>query len=332
MVKTTNQAEKEYVYIEDRSIFNVAQKRQLKRCVALKLDVSVIADPEFSAEQMRELRLGMLRGVDYTRYCDKNLPARIMYIARKELEHKGMTKAAEAYYISEKAKEAGYSANIASIFFKGAMKGVNLFDVITEQKYNRKHLLAISRALVLGNPALKDYLNPSDNWRELVTSNAYYKFTKDEKGAKPYDYHQMFQINAGLRRNVDIRPFIDSSFNWRKMKEIRLGLQEGIDVSKYANVKNNSFKMRELRLALCDNIDLSSLIKPCDNWQLIKRSRIFFTKMYDITEYTVEQLQEIMKCLRLGFDVKEAAKPGFDHKKLEQLRLSNALPYAQLEC
>ena len=312
----------------DNGIFTTAQKRQLKLCESLDYVVwKDIANPQLDASQMKEIRLGMARNVDYKVYLDINLPASIMYESRKELEKKGSTNVVSAYKIYEVAKKQGYAANGAKVFYKAALQDINLFNYIENdgKLYNIRHLHAITNGLLMNNPNVEKYFSKNSNWRELQTGNTTFKKTSNAELCKKFDYHQLMQINAAMRRKIDILQYIDERYNWRKIKEIRIGLQKKLDVSVYSDLKYNSFQMRELRLALEEGVNLSIICNPNTRWQSIHQLRQIFCDSFDISEYTIEQLKEIMSCLQEKADVRKIVSPGFDWKELREMRLQNKL-------
>ena len=56
---------------------------------------------------------------------------------------------------------------------------------------------------------------------------------------KQFDIDQQFQIEEGIKNEVDILIYAKTDFDSEQMREIRAGLQDNLDVSIYATPEYN---------------------------------------------------------------------------------------------
>lgn len=84
---------------------------------------------------------------------------------------------------------------------------------------------------------------------------------------KPYkvsdfDTQQMYQIQIGLNKELDVSAYADPKFDAYQMFEIRYGLEDGLDITKYADPKFNDNQMREIRFGLKQGLDVTKYADP----------------------------------------------------------------------
>lgn len=63
---------------------------------------------------------------------------------------------------------------------------------------------------------------------------------------------QIYEIELGKERDLDISWYAKPEFNDLQMKEIRLGLKQGINVESYLN---NNISNQEMQIKKCKKLD-----------------------------------------------------------------------------
>lgn len=206
--------------------FDWTQKKELDLAREKGLDISVMENPLYLAEQMQEIRLGLEEGLDVSIYAKPEFD----WFQMEQIRLGLIDKADVAQYA-----RPGYDFETMKQLRLAMYSQVNL-DFFLERGFRGKELKEIRLALE------KEY--PIGKW------------LSDDMNAQ-----QINQIRTGLSEGLDVGRYAHSEYNWLQMQEIRKGLEERIDISLYTKSLFNHKQMQEIRYGLEAGIDVSSYAK-----------------------------------------------------------------------
>ena len=72
----------------------------------------------------------------------------------------------------------------------------------------------------------------------------------------------MWELQQGIKENLNISFYLSENFEARQMAEIRKGLKDNLDVSIYANPEFDSFQMNLIRTGLKEGLDVRQFAYP----------------------------------------------------------------------
>ena len=228
--------------------FTKAQIAELEEGKECGLDISVYADKNLMAVQMRQIRLGLMEGIGVEKYTD----ARFDWFQMEEirlglLEGLDVDKYAKTSIPYDKMRQVR----------KGLKEGVDL----------SKYLKLDAALLREVRKALAEKINILE-------------FIKDG-----YDAKQLLPIRLALRNKINIRPYLLKDYRGVAIEEIRLGLEKGLDVSVYADVRLSWLQMREIRLGLEHRVDVSRYNNPLYSWEQMREIRLGLEHRVDVSRY-----------------------------------------------
>ncbi len=217
------------------------QMRQLRMGLEEGLDVSVYSNLEYDWFQMEEIRLGMKAGILYENYAKPDIDYRRMRQLRKGLQE-GID---------------------LSIFVK-------LDAGVLEQL----------RKAIRGKVSIVEFIKEG------------------------YVVEQLREIRKALEHKVDIRPYINKEYRGASIQEIRLGLEAGVAVDVYADTEYSWQQMRELRLGMEARVDVEQYHNPLFSWQQMRELRLGLEDGLDVSQYkkfiyTSADMEQIRKKLLL---------------------------------
>ena len=134
---------------------------------------------------------------------------------------------------------------------------------------------------------------------------------KKEKEFKKYkrqgfDENQLYEIEYGIKYNLDVTKYADLKFDYIQMENIRIGLELGLDVSKYVNPEYNEYQMKEIQEGLRKGLDVDKYANPkFDKIEMAKiRKQLERTKIGEPeNECRNKKIEEkFLKYKKLGFD------------------------------
>jgi uncharacterized protein (DUF342 family) len=177
------------------------------------VNVDLYASPDISFEKMRQVRKGLMAGMNLAPYL--KLEAGIMRQIRKAtLAGVNILK-----YINE-----GYDANQLAEIKESLVRGVDIGPYLSKN-YRAASITQISKGL----------------YRKLDVS----LYAKEY-----YSWRQMRELRKGLENRIDVSLYNDKLYSWEQMREIRLGLEAGLDVSEYRLLRYTAGEMKRKRLAM----------------------------------------------------------------------------------
>lgn len=212
------------------------------------IDVSVYADKELFAIQMRQIRLGLQEGLPVELYASREYDWFQMEEIRKGLQSGIDVK---------KYADPKLSYDRMRQIRKGLERGVDLWDY---RKLDAGLLRQLRKAIL-----------EKVNIVEFIRQG--------------YDAEQLEQIRLALAEGLDIVPYLQKEFRGAAIQEIRTGLAHGVDVSVYARIELGWRKMRELRLGLEHRVDVEYYSNPLYSWQQMRELRLGLEEGLDVTRY-----------------------------------------------
>ena len=228
--------------------FMAIQMQQIRLGLADQLDVSIYARADFDCLQMEQIRKGLEAGIDCSRYAFPSISFDKMYQIRK-----GLVKGIDL---------SGYArldAGVLRELRKAILSRVSIVEYIREG-YTVDQLEEIRHALEKKldiNPYLhKEYRGASIRqiWKGLnlgLDPSVYAKLD--------YQWRQMREIRYGMEHHVDVSVYSNCLFSWKQMRELRLGLEAGLDVTPYRSLMYTEVDMERIRLQL-ENEGTESII------------------------------------------------------------------------
>lgn len=163
--------------------------REIRLGLEKGLDVSLYAKPEFHYFQMHEIRLGLENNINVSLYAKPEFDSPQMAQIRLGLEN---------------------NINIG-IYFK----------LVFDWSQMKEIRLGLEK-----NLDVKWYAKPE------------------------FESEQMAQIRQGLESCLDVSWYATPEYDYQQMEQIRLGLEEGLDVSYYANPKITIYRIVKIKNAL----------------------------------------------------------------------------------
>ena len=178
----------------------------------------------FNKDQMITILIGLIKGLDISKYTNPKFSWIQMQIIKQELE-----KRKDVSYLT---KDTLYDAESLQIKL-GLDKGLDVsLYVGFELDQMREIRLGLEK-----NLDISLYAKPEFGWE------------------------QMEQIRKGLEKGLNASIYAKPEYNPDKMKEIRTGLEEGIDVAIYTNPKYTFNQMKQIRLELEKGLEKDSIIR-----------------------------------------------------------------------
>lgn len=196
------------------------QMRQIRYGLEAGLNVSAYADPKYDWFQMEEIRKGLISSLPISKYANPS----ISYDRMKQIRL-GLCDNCDLSRF--KKLEAGILKQLR-LALKSNVKIVPYIQL----GYDKDQLKEIRLALEKQIP-IEEYLD------------------------KAYRGVAIYEISLGLEHGVDVTFYHDIHYCWQQMREIRLGLEHRIDVTKYTNYYYDYKQMREIRLGLEAGVDVS---------------------------------------------------------------------------
>lgn len=203
--------------------FDWTQEKELEKARSRGLNVSVMENPEYLAEQMQEIRLGLEEGLDVSIYAKPEFDWFQMEQIRLGLRDKAdVSRYDDPSYSYETMKQIRLSWNTF----------IDL-EPYLKRGFDGKELEEIRLALE------KEF--PVDQW------------LTDDMCAQ-----QIHEIRLGLSEGLKVDAYAKSEYTWMQMQEIRLGMEKRLKVSVYTNPLFGHLQMKEIRLGLEEGLDVSS--------------------------------------------------------------------------
>ncbi len=226
------------------------QMRQIRLGMQEGLDVSVYAKPEYDWFQMEEIRKGMLQKINYMIYAMPSVEYRTMRQIRLGLQD-GLDLSSyiklDAGILCELRKALLSRANIISYIKKG-------YQVEQLREIRR----AIEKKLDISKYLIKEFRGAAI--REICQGL--------EDGLDPaiyakidFSWRQMREIRLGLEKRLNVEIYANPLFDWKQMREIRLGLEAGIDVSSYRSFMYTAADMKRMREEIVSSF-LEGILSP----------------------------------------------------------------------
>lgn len=203
--------------------FLAIQMRQIRLGLVDRLPVELYADKDYDWFQMEEIRLGLKSGVDVSKYADKDIDFDVMREIRL-----------------------------------GFAQGIDL-------SFAKKYKAGIVKQIRLAEKA-------------QININ---RFIKDG-----YDENQLNEIRIALEKGINIEKYITKAYRGASIREIALGLEMGLDVSNYALPYMNWQQMREIRLGLEKRLDVSAYQNKWYSWQQMREIRLGLEMGFDVSKYS----------------------------------------------
>ena len=250
--------------------FDTLQRDEIRIGLEKGIDISKYADPKYDAFQMRQIRFGLQDNLDISKYADPKYEWEQMRYLRMVLKRGIDTSQFDFKQIEQIA-----------------LGIINNLDIskYADPKYDVVEMEWIRFGLENGVDISK-YAN-----------------------SRQFDFKQIEQIIQGLKDNLDISKYADPKYDWLQMEQIRFGLEDNLDISKYADPKYNWVEMGRIRHKLKSN-NQGDTTKNIENSKTIKESTEFYTdealKVLDYiqNEMTNEQRKKLFidECGDFEFD------------------------------
>jgi uncharacterized protein (DUF342 family) len=212
------------------------------------LDVSKYADKEFFAIQMRQIRQGLEAGLDVSMYAD---PAYDWF--QMEEIRLGLVSGVDVELYNDPAISYDRMREVR----KGLEKGVDLSKYV---RMDAGYLKQIRKAYA-AHVKIVDFIKQG------------------------YDPEQVEEIRISLEKGVFVRPYITAEFRGMAIRQVSDGLQSGVDVTIYAKPEYDWRQMEEIRLGLENRLDVSVYTNPLYSWQQMKEIRIGLAAGLDVDYY-----------------------------------------------
>lgn len=149
------------------------------------------------------------------------------------------------------------------------------------------------------------------------------KYNYDVSG---FNYLQKVEINAGLKRGLDVSWYAKHEFGNLKMGQIRLGLEAGLDPKYYANSELGIRQMISIKEGLEKSLDVSVYADPVFDYKMMDLIRQGLENGLDVSryakyEFTYGQMKEIKIGLENKVNVNIYSNKKFDEYQMCQIRL-----------
>ncbi len=134
-----------------------------------------------------------------------------------------------------------------------------------------------------------------------------------------FDASQMLQIRLGLEQKLDISKYADSKFDHKQMEQIRKGIALGVDVEVYADDAFHAEQMEFIRRQLMKKISPADMI--CNEITIHKEAEESEIFIYAKPEFSVKQMQEIMRGLESGIEIEKILHPEWSVEYMTLIRM-----------
>ncbi|MGN0505711.1 MAG: DUF342 domain-containing protein [Lachnospiraceae bacterium] len=210
------------------------------------LDVSVYADKELLAVQMRQLRLGLQEGLDVSVYSDRAYDWFQMEEIRKGLED-GIR--VELYACPKLPYDKMQQLRLA------LCDGIDLSPF----QHLEAGILKQLRLALLHHVRIISYITEGYDMEQL---EAIREALEKKVNITPYLDKNLRgicirEICLGLEHELDVSVYANPCYYWQQMRELRYGMEHMVDVEKYKNPYYSYEQMREIRLGLEAGLDVS---------------------------------------------------------------------------
>lgn len=229
--------------------FTFDQIAEIEAGVLAGIDISLYADRELLAIQMRQIRLGLQEGLDVSVYADKAYDWFQMEEIRKGLEEHvqiDLYAFPELPYDTMQQIRLGLRDGIDLSLFRRLGAGI----------------LKQLRLALLHHVKLVPYINEG------------------------YDTEQLEAIREALEKNVDIVPYLDKRFRGVCIREICLGLEHGLNVSVYVDPRYYWQQMREIRYGLEHMVDVAQYKNPYYSYEQMREIRLGLEEGLDVSYFS----------------------------------------------
>ncbi len=224
------------------------QMRQVRLGLLSGVMVSRYNDPSYDWFQMEEIRLGLENHIDVGKYADHSIPYMKMRQIRKGLEM-GI----------DLSPQMALNADVLRQIRKALRVGIDISKYVSEG-YNAGQLEEIRKGLEKGL-AIDDYIQIEFRGSTIR------------------------EICDGLENGVDVSVYADVEYSWRQMREIRLGLENQLDVGLYNNVFYDWRQMHEIRLGLLLGLDAATYARLSFTYKEMRNRREALEKAaFNLTE------------------------------------------------
>ena len=259
--------------------YNFAQMKQIRLGLKEGLDLSNYAKIGFDSLQMKEIRLGLLNKVKVSKYAKKEINWKEMRELRFDLmEEKQLSNFA---LIKRKLKQKNVNQKEKNkcLTYEEAIKLCELEEQEISEEYEAGKFLFIAKTNILKDLEreldVSWHLNSEFNFSQFVEiSRGLYSGIDVSKYAFP-ELNGKKMGNYRYILNIEKRTGYSANFNFNsdQMYEIEKGLDKGLDVSVYDKEEFNEDQMKQIRLGLEKNLDVSKYAKPEYNWKIMRKIR-----------------------------------------------------------
>ena len=223
---------------------------------------------------MKEIRLGLLNKVKVSKYAKKEINWKEMRELRFDLmEEKQLSNFA---LIKRKLNQKEKNKCLT---YEEAIKLCELEEQEISEEYEAGKFLFIAKTNILKDLEreldVSWYLNSEFNFSQFVEiSRGLYsgidvsKYALPEISAKKMNTYK-YILNIEKRKGYSA----NFNFNSEQMYEIEKGLDKGLDVSVYDKEEFNEDQMEQIRLGLEKNLDVSKYAKTEYNWKIMRKIR-----------------------------------------------------------
>ena len=234
---------KKFEHKIDEDKFNEYQIRELKLGLKKGLDISLYENPKYDYIQMREIRKGLESGIDASKYSDPIYD----------------------YYQMKQIRE-------------GLEKGLDV-SLYLDPKYHYTQMSVIKDGLEEGLD-VSIYLDPR------------------------YDLTQMIEIREGLEKGLDVSIYANLKYNFSQMRQIRQGLEKGLDIDKLLmKIEIEKEENKKIQSCNCPYCNKSYTLKDgyylCECGKYFRKEDNFIYKdeetVNNLIKYYVELLSYISK-------------------------------------
>ncbi len=269
--------------------FTYDQIYELREGLKSNVDIYQYANKNYTSEQMKQLRSGLESGIDINIYKNPEYNAEQMQELKEGLEKK--------LNVSIYANKEFYSDEMKKIK-EGLEKGIDV-SLYANTKFNSNQMFDIYDGLCNGLS------------KEEVLQYADPKFSSS----------QMFEIKEGLLRKLDVSLYADPKYTSEQMRIILRGLITGENVEVYRSIEYSAEKMDMLWDALNKGLDTTDLANPKFTEKQMKYLKYKLEMGYDITRYanpnyTIDQMAKIEEGLKIGLDPTIYANPDLTARQM----------------
>ena len=296
--------------------YKKTQLNEIHRGKMQNIDTSFYENAQFSAKEMRIMRLYLVYGIEIPK--TKRINTKCLNVIENILE-KDIDVNVEKYF-----GNLEYNSDQIEQILLGLEKGLDV-SIYENPKYDSNQMEQIRFGL-LENLDVSIYATPEYNYEQMhkihmglkkevdVTLYANPQLDsnqmalilqglEDSLDVKKYNnpsfsFYQMCLIYTGLKANLDVDIYANPEFNYSQMKEIYEGLStlKTSDVSIYAHIEISAAKMRQIRLAIKNGVDIQPYI----------------------TNYNAKQLDVIRQGLQSHLDISRITIPSLSAKEMKR--------------